>query len=334
VLSGFALALSVLIKLFTGFLAPIFVLGICAAMYLENRQAGFSWKMLRPALIWSLCFAGLALLLGLALVGPQNIWQIIAPHIEAPAQATYQGDSYTINYHLQAALPLLALGISGILFILLKRNWLSLYPVAWAGVAYVFLSFYSPVLYHHQLLITIPFAMLAAAGVAEGILALARLRRPAELLRMSTLLGAAALLGFILVTANYLPELNAELLDSPRVSGLSLTATAGKLKVIHTMSQYASQTHWIVTDMPMYAFLVGKPVPPILATFSRKRLVTGALTDEDILTAMKEYHPEQVLMGRFVIKPLETYLAENYTLIASPEFFRLFLRNDIQPLTK
>jgi hypothetical protein len=46
---------------------------------------------------------------------------------------------------------------------------------------------------------------------------------------------------------------------------------------------------------------------------------------------MKEYHPEQVLMARFVIPPLEDYLKQNYTLIASPEFFRLFVRNDLAP---
>ena len=75
---------------------------------------------------------------------------------------------------------------------------------------------------------------------------------------------------------------------------------------------------------------VKKPVPPILATFSRKRLITGSLSDEDILTAMREYHPEQVLMARFVIPELEAYLQQNYTLVSSPEFFRLFVRKDLK----
>ena len=100
------------------------------------------------------------------------------------------------------------------------------------------------------------------------------------------------------------------------------------------MSDYIDQTNWIVTDMPMYAYLVNRPVPPILATFSRKRLVTGSLTDEDILTAVREYNPEQVLMARFTIPALNTYLEAHYTLIASPEFFRLYLRNDLLSATK
>jgi 4-amino-4-deoxy-L-arabinose transferase-like glycosyltransferase len=333
-LSGFALALSVLTKLFTGFLAPIFLIGITASAYIDGRGNGFSWKMFRPALIWSICFAGLAILLGVALVGPQNVWQIIFPHITAPTKAVFQGESYTIGTHIQAAMPLLFLSLFGVFFSIYRRNWLGLYPLAWAALAYVLLNFYSPVLYHHQLLITIPAAMLAAAGLAEGILSLARVRLPSDLVRLQTLLGMGALVSFVWVSAQYLPVLDTELLDSPRVSGLSLRATAGKLKVLNTMNEYIDQTNWIVTDMPMYAFLAGRPVPPSLATFSRKRLITGSLTDEDILTAMREYHPEQVLIARFVIPALEEYLKKNYTLIVSPEFFRLFIRNDLKPVTQ
>jgi hypothetical protein len=100
------------------------------------------------------------------------------------------------------------------------------------------------------------------------------------------------------------------------------------------MNEYVDQTNWIMTDMPMYAFRVHRPVPPALATFSSKRLATGSLTEEDILTAMREYAPEQVLMARFEIPSLEAYLEEHYTLILSVEYFRLFLRKDIQPIAK
>jgi 4-amino-4-deoxy-L-arabinose transferase-like glycosyltransferase len=332
--SGFVLALSVLIKLFTGFLAPVFLAGITASMFFDRREEGFSWKMLQPALIWLICFAGVAILLGSVLVGPQNVWPIIFPHMAAPATEELQGDSYTINAHLQAALPLLVLGLLGVLVSIYKRNWLALYPLAWAGVAYLLFSFYSPVFYHHQLLITIPAAMLAAAAVGEGILSLVRVRGPADLIRFQTLLGAGALISFVLVFAHYLPVLDRELLNSPRITGFSLKTTPWRLRVISTMNEYIDRTNWIVTDVPMYAFRVHRPVPPNLATFSAKRLATGSLTDEDILTAMRAYQPEQVLMARFTIPTLEAYLQENYTLILTEEYFRLFIRNDLEPVTK
>jgi len=267
-------------------------------------------------------------------VGPQNVWLIIFPHMMASSIENFQSENYTINAHLQSAVPLIFLGFFGALISIYRRNWLTLYPLAWAAVAYTLFSFYSPVFYHHQLLITIPAAMLAAAAVGDGILSLIHIRQPPELIRFQTLLGVGALIGFILVARHYLPALDKQLMDGPRLSGLSLRATPGKLKVIGAMNEYLDRTNWIMTDMPMYAFRVHRPVPPSLATFSSKRLATGSLTDEDILTAMRKYRPEQVLMARFEIPALEAYLQENYTLILSEEFFRLFIRNDLNPTIK
>lgn len=331
-LSGFALALSVLIKLFTGFLVPIFLIGITISSYLERREAGLSWRMFRPALIWSVCFAGLAGLLGLVLVGPQNVWSIIFPHMAAPSTKSLEGAGYTINVRLRGAVPLLILGGFGALISIYRRNWLTFYPLAWAVLAYVLFSFYSPVFYHHQLLITIPATVIAAAALGDGLLSLLRLRHAPDLMRLETLFGAAALISFALVSFNYAPTLDRELMNRPRLTDFSLRATPGKLRVLRTMNEYIDQTNWIMTDMPMYAFRVHRPVPPAVATFSSKRLATGSLTEADILRAMHEYQPEQVLMARFVIPGLEDYLEEHYTLILSAEFFRLFIRNDLPPL--
>lgn len=333
-LSGCMLALSVLIKLFTGLLAPIFLVGITATMYFEGRGKGFSWKLLRPALIWSVCFAGLGLVLGLILIGPQNVWSIVFPHLAAPTTDYLKDDGYTINIRLQAAVPLLALASLGALLAILKRNWLTLYPLAWSVLAYVSFYFYSPVFYHHQLLVTIPAAMLAAAAVAEGLGALLRLRGLPDVVRPQTVLGLVALIAFAGISFHDLPVLDKELMDSPRINDFTLRATAGKLKVLRVMNEHIDQTNWIMTDMPMYAFRVHRPVPPALATFSSKRLATGALNDEEILAAMRAYQPEQVLMARFEIPALEEYLQKNYTLILSVEYFRLFLRNDLIPASE
>lgn len=333
VLSGLALALSVLTKLFTGFLAPIFLIGVTASAYFDRSGGGVSWKTLRPALIWSICFAGLTALLGLILVGPRNVQLIIFPHMAAPATEWLQGPGYSMNVRLEAAVPLLVVASLGALLALYKRNWLALYPLAWAVLAYALFSFYSPVFYHHQLLITVPAAILGAAAVGDGILSLRRPRQSFDRVRLQTLLGAGALIGFILISIHYLPVLDKQLMNRPRLTDFSLKASPVRLKVIRAMNKYVEQTNWIMTDVPMYAFRVQRPVPPSLATFSSKRLATGSLTDEDILTAMQEYQPEQVLMARFEIPTLDAYLQENYTLILYVDYFRLYLRNDIEPAT-
>jgi 4-amino-4-deoxy-L-arabinose transferase-like glycosyltransferase len=334
VLSGFLLAFSVLIKFFTGFLVPIFLVGITLSAYHDHKGEKFSWRILRPALVWSSCFAGLAILLTLMMVGPGNLWLIIYPHLMAPSQELFQLEGYSINVHLQAAVPLLLLALPGALIAIFKRNWLGLYPLAWALAAYLLFSFYSPVFYHHQLLITVPAAMLSAPAVAEGILSLVHVRRFSDLAHVSALLGVIALIGFVWLPFHYSKALNDELTDLPRISGFTLKATPGKLKILHAMEKYADKTNWILTDMPMYAFRVGRPVPPNLATFSQKRVSTGSLTEKDVLDSMREYRPEQVLMARFEFPGLEDYLKENYTRIESAEAFRLFLRNDLVPATQ
>lgn len=328
-LSGFALALSVLIKLFTGFVAPIFFAGIVISEYLARKEDGFSWSVLGPAWIWSLCFAAMTILLGSLLIGPQNLWLIIFPSLTASSQAVFQSESFSMNAHLQAAVPLLVLGFLGAAVSVYRRKWLALYPLAWAVLAYSLFSFYSPVFYHHALLITVPFAMLGAVAVADGLNTLFLVRKPADVFRFQAVSGILALAGFLWLSTSTVPVLDRELMNAPRLSDFTLRATAGKLRVIRTMEEHVAQTHWILTDMPMYAFRVQRPVPPNLATFSQKRLSTGSLTENDILAAMHEYRPEQVLMARFEIPALEAYLQENYTLVLSVEFFRLFLRNDL-----
>jgi hypothetical protein len=256
---------------------------------------------------------------------------IISPHVAAPTTDWLQGPGYSINTRLQAAVPLLFVALFGALFSVYRRNWLALYPLAWSLLAYTLFSFYSPVFYHHQLLVTVPAMMLAAAGVAEGIFSLLRLRHASDILRFPALLGVGALLSFVFVSFHYLPGLDKQLWNKPRLTDISLKASPARLRVIRTMNEYVDQTNWIMTDVPIYAFRVQRPVPPNMATFSSKRLATGALTEEDILASMREYHPEQVLMARFEIPALEAYLQENYTLILHVDYFRLFLRNDLIP---
>ena len=331
-LSGFMLAFSVLIKFFTGFLAPIFLIGIAIAAY---RDAGkrFSWRVFQPALLWSVCFAGLAALLALVLVGPRNLWLIIYPHLMAPSNEYLQFQSYDMNALLQAAVPLLILGFLGAAITVYRRNWLGLYPVAWAATAYALFNVYSPVWYHHQLMITIPVALLAAVAISESIHSLARVRAFSDLRRPQSLLGAGILLVVIWAGIYYAPTLDQQLLDKPRIYDFNIRATRGKLKILQAMQDYADQTNWIMTDMPIYAFRVQRPVPPNLATFSEKRLHTGSLTEEDIMSAMREYRPEQVMIARFHIPALEEYVQEHYTLVEAEEFFRLFIRKDLKPVT-
>ena len=80
----------------------------------------------------------------------------------------------------------------------------------------------------------------------------------------------------------------------------------------------------------MYAFRIGRPIPPPLAVFSEKRLVTGNLTEEQILDIINDYEPEQVLIERFELPVLKALLGDDYDTLYAREEINLYLRKDLK----
>lgn len=330
VLSGFSLGLSVLIKLFTGFLAPVFLIGMTIDQVHRYKNQGFSINWFKPAIIWGLSFGGLVTTLSMILVGPDNLIDIIQPHLTASSVESFRIIRNTINYHLGGFLPFVILGLLGILFTIINKRWLTLYPAFWALTAYLLLNSYSPVWYHQQLLVTVPVVMLGSVAAGEGVMWLVTLPREKVFQGFHTALSVLALVAFLFITFNAYPDFKKEIYKTPRLSGFELKAPQHKLNVYLIMREYASRTNWVVTDMPLYAFLIRKPVPPNLATFSEKRLNTGSLTEEEILETVKEYKPEQVLLVFFELDKLEEYLNQNYQLVHKNRGYRLYIRKDLE----
>jgi hypothetical protein len=96
------------------------------------------------------------------------------------------------------------------------------------------------------------------------------------------------------------------------------------------MANHAADTRWVVTNLPMYAFRAGLPVPPSLAVMSEKRIVTGELTEAQIIAIIEEVRPEQVLLGRREFPELEAVLKEDYRLLYTRGKRQLYLRKDIR----
>lgn len=329
VLSGIALGLSVNIKLFTGFLAPLFLIGIFVSQYTRYRKSDPFSYMLMPVVYWALSFMSVFLAVWIGLIGIWNFTEVIQPHLPASILQPYTTERHTINFHLKDAYPFLVMALFGLFFTVKNKNWLNLYPFAWASTAYLLLRIYMPVFYHHQLLVTIPSAILGAAALGEAITWLWRFPRSDKKLNSRTLLAFGVLAMFILLNIKALPDLLVQISPKPQISGFTIQAPFHKLKVLQAMREYAPQTNWVVTDMPIYAYLIGRPTPPALATLSGKRLSTGSITEQEILESVEQYNPEQVLMVIFEFPTLEEYLSENYRLVYDKEDFRLFIRSDL-----
>jgi hypothetical protein len=314
VLSAAALSLSILTKLFTGFLAPIFFVGILIDQKARLDET-LTWpKLLRPAIIWGLVFAAITIGLGLILVGPANLGQLLGTHLTARSASLYiyVTKTYPLAWHLSESWAILLLALIGSIFTLLNRNWLSLYLVAWAIAGYLLLSFQVPVRYHHQLLITIPIAMLAGIAVGETVILLPEIIRKRHFFNLRGFLSAATITAFTLTLVTLAHQAYLDFRLPAHLLEPAAQEPGREQPFIDELTKWGPGTQWIVTDLPIYAFRVGLSVPPPLAVTSEKRLETGELTEEQIIAIVDEYRPEQVLIGRFKLPALEDFLRDDY----------------------
>lgn len=330
-LSAIVLGLSVLTKIFTGFLAPVFLAGILV-QGIVNQQKQRSWqKALGPAILWAAVFAIFTVASGLLLVGPANVSQLIEPHLAATTIEDFSNNEMlTIHWHLKNSLPTLFLALVGFIFTLRSKRWLGLYSFVWGMTAYLLLSFHAPVWDHQQLLVTIPAALLAAVAAYEALTFLWRIVQTHYPPSPQGLLQVAAIAGLFLVLFTFrTPEPFSLMSLQPSLTNSEFELGPLTEKFFVKMLKFAPQTHWVVTDLPMYAFRARLPVPPELAVFSSKRITTGNLTEAQIMRTILKYQPEQILLGRFTYANIEEQLWQNYRIVHSKDEMKLYIRQDL-----
>ena len=287
--------------------------------------------MVRPAALWVCVLLGVTTALGLVLVGPANLAQLVQTHLAAGGSDFYDRFAEEINiaFHLRDSWAIMFLALVGSVLAFVSKRWLALYPMAWAVGAYLLLSFHKPVWYHQQLLVTIPAAILAAGAVGETIRAIRQLYRSHRLVSARGAFCAVVIVAVALAMKARVPvtlsEFGVQTRSSPSIDDGTLEAQ----KLVAKMIEYAPRTHWVVTDVPMYAFRAGLSVPPYLVVSSQKRMVTGSLNEGQVLEIVREWRPEQVLLGRFYFPAVTEYLEAHYRLISPDSGKRLYLRNDL-----
>lgn len=335
VVSALLLALSVLTKLFTGFLAPVFLIGILIAGYSRSKDSHSWMTILIPPFIWGAVFAGAALLLTLSLVGIEHTPQLILNHLTAREVEAFQPLSLTISFHLRAVLPQMLLAIIGTGYSVYVRRWLTLYLSAWMVAAYVLLAGHAPVWDHQQVLVTIPAAMLAAIATGEGIGYLYRVVKQGDSIHLEKertpgLLAVAAAVGIILLVFTFRAPAALQLLSPlPSLSHNGLNLDEDQEQVLSIMRDYAPQTELVVSDQLMFPFRTRLPVPPKLAFFTSKRVETGELTEEEIIQTISRETPEQVLLSRFPYPAVNAYLERDYEQMYARGNLKLYVRKDL-----
>lgn len=352
ILSAIALGLSILTKALTGFLAPIFLGGLLLAEYQRLGEVRPLKRLLHPALVWLAVFFGFSGVLGFLLVGPDTfaapslraelrlntiLWQLIQPHLAAREADFFRIEFYTLAWNLKESRSILLLGALGGVYALLARKWVTFYLVAWMVTATLLLWPYSPMWWHQAFLVMIPAAMLAGIAVGEALLmavswisrAVALLEWARKLAIAPAVLSIVTLAVFAWTLAARVPMTIRQFNPSPTLWNPELKLHYSFRKFLWAMEEYAPDTRWVVTDVPIYAFREKLPVPPNLATFTSKRLYTGNLSEAEILQTIQEYKPEQVLFGRFKFPEVEKYLLKDYRLVRDRREMRLYIRNGL-----
>ncbi len=314
ILAGISMSLSIFIKVFTAFLLPVFGLGLILGEWVSQQGKINSWRRIRwwrlfkHLLVFCLSFLICSATLTALMLDIKNLSSLIIPHLDARDWAS----GSPISQYLQASYLFIGLAGLGTVNCVVKRKWLAFYLVSWALTAYILLLNQSPVWYHHQLLITIPVGVLAAAGLGEIEWNNKQKYVGTPKGRLKTV-AVITVLGVLLT--QQLPATIQELDRYPSFSSYGLDPDSGDMRVLFLIQKHFDEGDVMVTDMPMFAFRARLVVPQNLASVSEKRLATGFLTEDDFITAVELEKPPLVIIARFPLRALKAYLEKDYRLL-------------------
>lgn len=307
-LSGIFLALSLEIKLITFFLVPV-IIGEIVRINSLHLQPPQKTSLRSALLLWLGSLSAVYFsITHLFFHGNYNtlLQQLITPHLQGAAfKAPIQGPFVLLYTLFFKDYDIGLLAIIGIIAAIKQRQ--SLLPVAWLGLAFILIFKNRPTWFHHYLLISIPLCWLAAIGFCQAFKSGVCGKRFFK----KNFLGWAALC-LVVLALTRLPGKYARIVESLSCEFITTEERA----ILALLSKYKKQSRWIFTDRPIFAFYADIPVPPELAMTSDKRLITGNLTPSYLLTMLKKYQPEQLLLTK-----LSYYSPYNQAVMAYIESF-------------
>jgi 4-amino-4-deoxy-L-arabinose transferase-like glycosyltransferase len=310
ILSGAVLAVSLQTKLFTAFLIPLMLFYLLDFKLPELEESksknSFSSSVLFPLILWLIILA--VSYLGISLIFQAfNYEQLVQAHFgdRVKGQSTFNNIE-NLPYFLYQDYDYVLLAFIGSLAILFKKQREEIFPLTWLVTASLILLKHKPVWYHYYPLLAIPICWLAGYGVALVINLFPKgWNSNLKSLNFKKLIFPLLATALLIVSMIAIP---AKPKGRPPKS----------LEVMNLVLKHKDSTQWIFTDRPIYAFYAGLPVPPEIAVMSDKRFKSGNLTFDDIVTILKKYRPEQIVLARWIETfksntQFSTYLNENYS---------------------
>jgi hypothetical protein len=173
-----------------------------------------------------------------------------------------------------------------------------------------------------------PAAMLGGVAVGEGLRWALEAIRERHWFRLRNLFALLALLAFALVIYDQVPDVSRRLRSGANRADGPLQGSDLLEEAYQYVEQYAPDTQWMVTDLPMFPYRFDLLVPPNLVVFSTKRFKTDLIAEEELYRTIDAYQPGMVLINKRILG-LQPYLDEDYQLVFTRRDLDLFVRNDI-----
>jgi len=305
-LTGIALSLSILSKLFVSALVPVGLLMLARIWQIWQRQSGTNRTSLRPIFVGVAACLMTMLVVLLPFVGSsQKLFQdVITFHIQAGAVIGRAENTKLLRHFLFSALGLTAL--YGTFAACLRRDWRVVPLLAWFLITAFLLWRLSPLFPHHLVELTPTLIALSVMGIGKPPI------QPIPFFqgRLPVLAKCITPLALLLVLAT-------TALEAQQDVGYYQTATVRsgdalahlEVHVVADLQQAITPDQLVVTDAQFIADLADRNTPPSLVDTSMVGIVSGYVTAQELIDAASEPQVHAVLFfsGRFHLRPVGAF---------------------------
>lgn len=344
-LSGAAFACGTGCKLFVILIGPAIAVHFGIQLWSAYRAK----LPLRPALVSPIVWGGAFLLtacLLAAVFSPALLTgyaqQLFSGH--SKMREGFKGDNLRILVRFASEdTYIFALAGLGSCCAVIYRRAEYIIPLVWLAVAAQFLRNHHPLWVHHYLLYSVPAVWLAALAVSEiwsspAVAAPASPPEPEPGADSASRAKGGLLRRYVILPALCLATCWAIALVPIRLAAktenLAEVGMVIRERLLRRVEQLKPSITWMVSDAPVYPYLLGIRVIPELGLIPRKRITSGALSPEQMAAIIQQYKPEVILVERFpkLRDRLLPLLGDTYVVDMKEK--GLLIRSDIVPPEK
>jgi 4-amino-4-deoxy-L-arabinose transferase-like glycosyltransferase len=317
VVSGFLLALALLVKLSAIVVFPAVVAEVALASSAHRRGRGRD--VAEGLFVW---FASVLLtfwVVGLALgANYSQSWHAHFPRALPPEASALRFSIGSFMEHPEGV----AAVIAGLFVSISSRCWRrNVLAISWFVTALCVHLFHRPYWEYYYVHFAVPMAIMGGCAVpdlwhiAQG---------DNDSIKMGPAIAMSSnilLTGLVLASIDYGGRRLAEVSEAIRMQ-----ESVNRSPVVAAARHYAGKTRWVYSDGPIHAFHAGLLMIPELAVVSPKRYWSGEITPEQVLRLIMQYQPEQVILGIDNGNSLvENYVTGTYKLVAEEAGTRLLV---------